>query len=851
MLSALIFGLVASPGFSFYPFTAYDSAVPRPESVLGYGPGERHTRYDLQQKVVEAFVRTAPGRTRYIQFGESVEGRPLRLLAISSEANISRLEEIRRANSSLAQGEAPKPGMPAIVWINQAIHGNETASFESSMWLAYNLVAAQDFRALDSVVVLLNPSYNPDGHERYVTWYNSIAVGSAEPGAYEQVEPGVVNGRSNHYRFDLNRDRVAMSQPETRQEVAEFLRWNPQVYVDQHGQVSSYFFPPNAMSINSNVDRDRMEKWTVVFGKATGKAFDDKGFTYYIRDVFDLYYPGYLDSWTSLSGAIGMTHETGGPKSRAMRRSDGSVETLRDGIEMHFVSALAVIQAAADNREELLKSYAEFKKSTVSGSHAGEFKAVVVKGTQESLDRLMHQLGRSGIYSYFNSEDATLEGAVSIWTRAAETVNISPEGALVVPMAQAQGRLAKALLEVAPDFEPGFVEEQLKRRKEAMKDEQYPGAEGPEFYDLTAWNPVLAHNLEGWWVKSLPVKTRTDSRGFQPVEISEEKIGWAFSPSEETSLLALRLLQKGWRLQSTSKEMKVGGLVFPAGTVLALVNRNQAAPEERSDAFEARLQVLKESLEHYGGTVVGLSTSYPDAGRQGPGSESVSSLKKPKIGVVFGSSSWRADFGYVWFALEREWGLPFVPLHTNALNGDLSDYSCLIFPSGQHAVTDRLKEWVDGGGCLVMLGGSWGLGSKGFVDLKKVTLDKGKEPGDLPGAFFKGELDPRSFLSYGYPRAGDGKLPIAVPVLGSSFYKAKPEGGGAVVFSADPKAKKLLSGWVWPDETEKALQGVVWLHDEPVGSGHVVWFSQDPTARAMFPGLHKLLLNAILYGPSG
>ncbi|MES1228213.1 MAG: hypothetical protein ABUL72_06040, partial [Armatimonadota bacterium] len=96
----------------------------------------------------------------------------------------------------------------------------------------------------------------------------------------------------------------------------------------------------------------------------------------------------------------------------------------------------------------------------------------------------------------------------------------------------------------------------------------------------------------------------------------------------------------------------------------------------------------------------------------------------------------------------------------------------------------------------------------------------------------------------------DAKIPIAVPLSGSRFYKAKAEGGSVVTFSNDEKVNKLLSGWEWPDDTEKNLRGVVWLQDQPMGGGHLIWFAEDPTQRAMWPGLNRMLLNAILLGPS-
>lgn len=862
MLAPLLVGLAiaAGPGqFDFYSHSPYNPAVPKPDVLLGYGPGEHHTDYGNQDRVVHAIVDSAPTKAKYITFGKSVEGRPLRIVAISSPENMARLESIRADIGALASGEAKDSSAiigrtPPIVWINECIHGNEPASFESAMWLIYTLTASEDPAikdALSKAVVIVNPSYNPDGHERFVDWYNSVATGSTDRNAFEQSEPDVVYGRLNHYRFDMNRDRVAMSQPETKQEVAEFLKWHPQVYVDQHGQVSNYFFPPTSMSVNANVDRARYNKWTEVFGRDTAKAFDANGFSYYIKDVFDLYYPGYLDSWSTLSGAIGMTHETDGPKSLAMMNSDGSVATLTEGISKHFTSAIAVIESAADHGPELLKSFADFKRDQVNGKLIGKSKYVVARGDYESLDKLKVQLATEEIASYLISGEMNLPHARSLWSKADETLKTTTsEVVLVIPLMQPQGALAKSLIEDASDFEPEFVTEQIRRRKQALSDEKYPQADPAEFYDLTAWGLIYAHALEGWWVEDVP-ESMLQRQVFKVAPIKTMgvpetgNLGYAIPPSEDASLLALHLLGEGIRMQVTSREMKVQGQIFPAGTFVIF---NSANPSTDKNSI---VEALKKWGSDFRGQVVALTTSYPDEGRYGPGSETVSTVKKPNVAVVFGDDSSTTDFGSAWFVLEQELRIPFTPLRKSVLAGDMSKYTCIIFPDGQYdAPSDQLKAWVRSGGCAIILGGGrWAVGDKGFFKLDQVKLEKDKMPGSLPGSIFKAELDPRSFLSFGYPHNGDAKIPIAVPMSGNRFYKAKSEGGGAVVFSADDKVNKLLSGWEWPEDTEKSLRGVVWLHDEPMGGGHVIWFAEDPTQRAMWPGLNRMLLNAILLGP--
>jgi hypothetical protein len=206
------------------------------------------------------------------------------------------------------------------------------------MMTAYQLLASDEpatGEILRNVITILNPTMNPDGHERFAAWNNSVAVGADEPAAMEQSEPWSIMGRGNHYRFDMNRDVLAFSQLETRAVAAAVLRWHPQVFVDLHSTTSQYFFAPPALPINANLPGASVA-WLERMGRGNAAAFDRYGWQYYVRDVFDLFYPGYWDSWPSLNGATGMTFETdGGPEIR-LRKDDGTVTTFADGIAHHF-----------------------------------------------------------------------------------------------------------------------------------------------------------------------------------------------------------------------------------------------------------------------------------------------------------------------------------------------------------------------------------------------------------------------------------------------------------------------------------------------------------------------------------
>jgi hypothetical protein len=346
--------------FDFYTRGPYREAVPRPQSVTRFDVGDFHTNYATMERVVERIAGAAPDRVRVFDIGETNEYRMMHLLAISAPENIGRLDQIKANIARLSDPRTLTPAeaqqltasTPVIVWLNYTIHGNESASFEAMMQVVYQLAASDEGATQDvlkNTVALVNVCANPDGHERFVTWYNSVGVGNPEPSAAEHEEPCSIYGRNNRYRFNLNRDNIATSQVETRHMQRAYLEWNPQVFVDHHGQTSQFFFPPAGLPINPNLPPEMTARWLTAFGRANAAQFDARGWDFYVRDIFDLFYPGYWDSWPSLQGATGMTYETdgGGWKGLRWKRDDETIVTFRSSIAKHFIASLTTLETAA------------------------------------------------------------------------------------------------------------------------------------------------------------------------------------------------------------------------------------------------------------------------------------------------------------------------------------------------------------------------------------------------------------------------------------------------------------------------------------------------------------------------
>ena len=194
---------------------------------------------------------------------------------VSSASNISKLETIRTEHLKSTNSQTVPD--KAIVWLSYNVHGNESVSTEASMQTIYELLTKKmDY--LENTVVIMDPCINPDGRDRYVNWYNENrnSPNNVDPNSKEHNE-GWLNGRANHYMFDLNRDWAWLTQVESQQRLKVYNTWLPHIHVDFHeqGVDSPYYFAPAAEpyhEVITNFQRD----FQVTIGKNHAKYFDEK-----------------------------------------------------------------------------------------------------------------------------------------------------------------------------------------------------------------------------------------------------------------------------------------------------------------------------------------------------------------------------------------------------------------------------------------------------------------------------------------------------------------------------------------------------------------------------------------------
>jgi hypothetical protein len=881
--------------FSFYAKGPYRAGVPRPESILGFNVGEAHTQYHLQERVLLAIAEAAPDRVRVEEIGVSNERRTMRVFLVSAPENIARLDAIRAdldriadpRGATQAQIDAVIARTPAVVWFSGSVHGDEVPGFEASMQLLYHFAASNDpatLERLKNAIVVINPSSNPDGHERFAVWSNAIAVGSAERQALEQQrnQPWSISGRFNHYRFDMNRDLMAMTQKEVQAIVGGMLRWHPMITADLHGYTSTYYMAPAARPVNANIS-GWPYKWSETIGRGNAAAFDEFGWLYFVRDAFDLYYPGYYDSWPSLTGAMGTTYETDGGPALLKQRSDGTLLSLRDGIAKHYVASVATFETAASNARELVRDYAGFRQRAVTEGRNGTMKRVVfVPGNDPArAAELAAALLRAGVEVTRTSGGFSSARAHS-YSEDGVRGRSFPAGSYVVDLAQPQGKVAKAVLEPDPELDPVFAKQQVaKFERNQQRSRNASDTEGYEFYDISAWALPVTFGVEAWWTEDAPAVSGTPLSLADGVALNGEVLPHAIAGGivegrdarsaflwrndrNGSAKLAAQLLQEGYRIAIAAEAIQTAGTNWPRGTWVARVSRNDAT-------MAARIDALAKSA---GVEVRGVNTAFPDDAQYGTGSGVVVALQEPRIAVVADGTS-HTSYGAVWWNLEQRYGIKFTPIAVDALSGDLSAFNAIIVPSGnlgRIGAGSNLKRWVENGGALVTFAGATAWATRedvGLTSVRRIQCEEKKDLkpapaaeapldslrsaaspnscadqlADLPGSHFDVVLDLTNWVTLGMEKQ---RFPVLVG--GSSFYSISKDGGNVAVFPTTGTLRR--GGFVFPDNSERLLKGSVFVAQERVGRGNVVMFTSDPMFRGWWRALDRMVLNAVLLGTS-
>lgn len=841
------------------PGQTYDPAVPTPRSVLGYELGQRFTPHRLMMRYIER-VAAASKRVTVDTVARSFEGREMLVVTVTSEANHARLAAIRADARRVADPRGAAAGevdaavrrLPAIVWLAHSVHGGEASGVEAGLALLYQLAAGTDpatRTALDSTVVLIDPNQNPDGRERHThdveRWFSAQSLPS-EPGALNNTGtwPGP---RTSHYSFDMNRDWYIHSHPETRGRVATYLSWMPHVAVDLHeqGSSSTFYFAPPREPDNRNNPR-HLFKWFDIFAAAHGADFDRHGWSYFRREGYDSFYPGYGEGWPMLTGAIGMLFESASSSGGGIRRSDGMLRTLHQAAWEHYTAEWATVRTSAARRGELVADFAKARRDAITIHAGGPMRAVVFeRDAQGRADTLAFRLMANGIDVHRLGADTDLPGATSYADARTATTARVRAGAYVVDLAQPQGHLAKALLEPDAELDSAFVRDELEMRRTGQSD---------RFYDVTAWSLPYAYRVRAWHVRTMPAGATLLREPPRPATTApaRARYGYAFAPgSEASNRLLAALLTDSVRVWHAPRSFTSGGQSFPQGAFVVRVAANDSSVHARVARHAAAA----------GAMVHPVASAGVDSGTD-LGSNSVRPILPPKVALLSGAPVNGNSWGFAWYAMDQRLGYPTTLVDASFVANGLDGYSVLIMPSLQGGALDRalgdagrarLADWVRAGGVLITIDGATGWLAQESTRLVRVRARRDSVradsaggaplPGRMPGVFARATIDTLSPLLAGVtdrelPVFANGNLVLTVP---------KDLTAGEAVVRFAPKERVRLSGFYWP-ETADRIALAPWLWTERVGRGRVIAFPYDPNFRDSLRGVMAVFGNAVMLG---
>lgn len=811
-----------------------------PNQFLPNTYGKEFTPHHALVDYYEYVAENSPN-VQLEQYGWTNEKRPLIYAVVTSPENFKKLEEIRLNNlrrTGLIEGAAKDDNI-AVVWMSFGVHGNEAGASESSLATLYDLVRSDNPNAkewLKNTVVILDPSINPDGFSRYTHWNwnagNSIPNILSEAMEHHEPWPG---GRVNHYMFDLNRDWAWLTQVESQQRLKIYHKWMPHIHVDFHEQYHNdpYYFAPAAQPYHAYITQWQGDFQTTI-GKNNAKYFDENGWLYFTREIFDLFYPSYGDTYPTFNGAVGMTYEQGGHSmaGRAILLNNGDTLQLQDRIDHHKTTALSTVETAANNAKDLTDQFQKYF-ATSSQSPKGEYKSFVIKAgnAPEKMEYLMKFLDSHGIrYGKAGTSKNGVQGFDFIAGKT-KSVNIDPED-MVISAYQPMSVLTQVLFEPEP-----FLVDSLT-------------------YDITAWALPYAHGLDAYALKSdVKPNGKFELEKFRPTATTGKK-AYAYATSWETlkDMSFLKALQdKGVSVRSASEGFEIGDEKFERGTLLI----NRGDNRRLGKTFD---EIVLETANEFSKKMSPLKTGFARIGRD-LGSDKMRLLKNPKIMLLAGRETYQNSYGHLWHFFDQELGIQTTSVYAHDIRRtDLGDYNVLVLTDGSYQSIDsaamaKITDWVKAGGKLIALGTAINklAGFPAFKITKKVPLltrshDDHDHPkhthyagqerrsiaNAIPGAIFKVKIDNTHPLGYGM---NDYYYSLKTS---SAAYDYSESGWNVGYLDDEPQ----VAGFVGFN-AQKKLRNTSVFTVQPMGRGQVVYMIDNPLFRGFWREGKFLFGNAI------
>jgi hypothetical protein len=699
----------------FFPGAHHDPIVPSPDSVLGFPVGSRPATHAQIESVLKAIAGNSPS-CRLVEYGRTHEDRALSYLVIASTGNLNRLDELKADLAKLAdprkvsteEGDRLAATLPAVAWMAYAIHGDEMSGADAALALAYHLAAGTDSEVtnlLANLVVIIDPLMNPDGRDRFLAMQAQNRT--AQPSVDDQslLHSGVwPSGRMNHYLFDLNRDWIFATQPETRGRLRAINQWNPHYFMESHemGSQDTFLFLPAREAINLN-QPDNVRKWEVQFARDQAAAFDSRGWRYYNGEWNDDWYPGYSSSWAALRGAVANLYEQAGIGTDAVRRPEGTLESYREAVHKQLISSLANLAFLAKHRSAVLADFLAEKRKCVGpqASIPARTFAILPSTNQTRQRRFLDLMALQG-FEVYQAGAAFTAPAKDRLGREFRELKV-PAGAWLIPTRQPLARLLNAMLEFDPRTVPQFLTDE---RRDLLRFGR------SRIYDTTGWSLPMLFDLPAFEIPGgLPAEAQAQPLALpsaSPLSITnpDTTLGFVLDGADDASIAAAgRLMERGVWLRIADKPFQFDNRDFARGSVVVTRKDNAAFSGNLSSTLSDVCAELKL-------TAVGVRSGYGPSDLPDLGGEHFLLLRPPRIAILGREPIEPYSFGSTWYLIDHVLGLRASYLDVHSLQTtDLRRYNVLVIPDGADADAlkprlEALKLWLTDGGTLVATGSS-------------------------------------------------------------------------------------------------------------------------------------------------
>ena len=817
----------------------YDLSIPKPEDVIGHKIGDRHTRTSQIVDYYES-IASVSDRVDLDDHARSHEGRRLIHAIVTHPDNHKNLENIRIENVKISDMPNQMKNknldkMPLVAYLGFSIHGDEASGAEAAVLLLHHLAAGQGDeidQILRNTIIIIDPMFNPDGRDRFANWANGnrgiVPTTDTQDREHNQPWP---RGRTNHYLFDLNRDWMPVTQPESQGRVKLFHHWRPQFLLDVHemGRNSTFFFQPGIKSrTNPNTPKEGVEL-TYKIAPFFAKRLDDIQSMYYSEQSYDDFYYGKGSTYGDIHGSVGILFEQGSSRALETESNQGKL-TYAFTVRNQYMATLGAIDGLVALRKEFLRYQRDFYATSSAVATKNKIKGYLInlKENRTRVQMLVKTLQSHRVDAYTLKKPITVKGK-----------RFNKGEAVIIPTNQPQTRFIAGVMEKVTAFEDSL------------------------FYDVSAWTLPLAFGVDYYEVKQKPdafLGAKLKAMNLDGGELVGGKATSAylmpwnryFNPKSLYSILDRGILP---RITTAPFSAEVAGksMQFKRGTiVIPVVQRDADARITAAELHRLMEKLVSEDHVQIYATNSSSTPSGPDLGGAFQGV-----LKKPHVALLSGAGTSAYGSGEIWHLIDNRMNIPVSRLNAENLNRNkLSKYNTIIFPDGYYSKLDstdvnHLKEWVSSGGTLI----SVQSGSKWIVDnnvIDEELVENQKLALDIPydqvrlvtgaqrigGAIFNINIDNTHPLGYGYRN----KHPVFR--RGYTFFKLSESAAANVGRYTN---KPLLSGYV-SEEKLAGIKDTASIIAKKQGSGHVVMFADNPAFRAFWYGTNGLLLNAIFFG---